>query len=69
VTYAHSLTIFVSFDYLRYINTRDGQNNGSTKKVRNVMCIGYIERASVGETEYFPVFLHSVAFVFLVLLN
>jgi hypothetical protein len=54
VTYAHSSTIFVSFFYyLRYINTGDGPNNENTKKMRNIICVGYNERTSVGKTEFF----------------
>jgi hypothetical protein len=32
------------------------QNNGSTKKLRNRICIGYIERTSVGNTVIFHLF-------------
>jgi hypothetical protein len=29
----------------------DGQNDGNTKKLRDRICVGYIQRASVGNTE------------------
>jgi hypothetical protein len=40
-----------------------GQNNGNTKKLGNIICDGYIERTSVGNTEYSSVCLRSVVFV------
>jgi hypothetical protein len=43
--------------------TGDGQNNGNSKKLRNIICIGYIERTSLGNTECSSVCLHSVAIV------
>jgi hypothetical protein len=31
----------------------DGQNNGYTKKLKNRICVGHIERTEVGNTECF----------------
>jgi hypothetical protein len=46
------------------ICTGGRQNNRNTKKLRNRICVGYIERTSVGNTEScFSVCLHSVVFV------
>jgi hypothetical protein len=44
---------------------RGGQNtsNGNTKKLRNRMCVGCIERTLAGNTEYSSVCLHSVVLV------
>jgi predicted aspartyl protease len=33
-------------------STGGGQNDGNTMKLRNRICVGYIERTSVGSTEY-----------------
>jgi hypothetical protein len=44
-------------------NTGGGQNNGNTKKLRNRIYVGYIERTLVGNTECSSsVCLHSVVF-------
>jgi hypothetical protein len=40
--------------------TGGGQNNGNTKKLRNRICVGYIERTSVGNTECSYICLLSV---------
>jgi hypothetical protein len=41
-----------------------GQNNGNTKKLRNNICVGYIERTSVCNIECCSsVCLHSVVLV------
>jgi hypothetical protein len=37
-----------------------GRNNENTKKLRNIICVGYVERTSVGKTECSSVCLHSV---------
>jgi hypothetical protein len=51
-------------DYCSVRYTRGGQNNGNTKKWRNRICVGYIERTSVGNVECFSsVCLHSVMLV------
>jgi hypothetical protein len=39
------------------------QNNGNTKKLKNNICVGYIERTSVGNTECSSVYLYSVVHV------
>jgi hypothetical protein len=40
------------------------QNNGNTKKLRNEICVGYIERTSVGNTECCSsICLHSVVLI------
>jgi hypothetical protein len=36
-----------------------GRNNGNTKKLRIRICVGYIERTSVGNTVRSSVCLHS----------
>jgi hypothetical protein len=46
-------------DTQRY--TRGGQNNGTTKKLRNRICVGYTERTSASRSERSSVYLHSVA--------
>jgi hypothetical protein len=40
-------------------DTGGGQNTGNTKKLRDRICVGYIERASAGNIECSSV-LHSV---------
>jgi hypothetical protein len=40
-----------------------GQNNGSTEKLRNRICVGYAERTSDGNTGCSSVSLHSVMLV------
>jgi hypothetical protein len=40
--------------------TGAGQNNGNTKKLRNRICVGYIDRTSVDNTECSSICLHSV---------
>jgi hypothetical protein len=40
-----------------------GQNYGITKKLRNRICVGYIERTSAGNTECSSACLHSVVLV------
>jgi hypothetical protein len=42
---------------------RGEQNNGNTKKLRNRICVGYIDRTSVGNTECSSVCLHYVVLV------
>jgi hypothetical protein len=42
---------------------RGGQNNGNTKKLRNRICVGHIERTSVDNIECSSVCLHSVELV------
>jgi hypothetical protein len=37
-----------------------GQNNWNTKKLKSRICVGYIERTSVGNTERSFVCLHSI---------
>jgi hypothetical protein len=45
-------------------HTGGEQNNGNTKKLRNVICVGYIEITSVANTESSSsVCLHSVVLV------
>jgi hypothetical protein len=39
--------------------TGDGQNNINTKKLNNRICVGNIERTSVGVTDRSSVYLHS----------
>jgi hypothetical protein len=38
------------------------QNNGNAKKLRNRICVGYIEIASAGNTECSSFCLHTVVF-------
>jgi hypothetical protein len=45
-----SVELFAMFFNL---DGRGGQNNGNTKKLRNRICVGYIEITAVGNTEYF----------------
>jgi hypothetical protein len=43
---------------------RDGKNKGHTTNLRNRICVGYIERISVGNTEYpSSVYLYFVVIV------
>jgi hypothetical protein len=47
-----------------YVYTRGGQNNGNTKKLKNIICVSYIESTSIGNTECsYSVCLHSVVLV------
>jgi hypothetical protein len=43
--------------------TGGGQNNVNTTKLRNRICVGYIESTSVSNTECYSVCLHSVVLV------
>jgi hypothetical protein len=50
--------------YVRiHVHTGDGQSNGNTKKLRTRICVGYIKRTSVGNTECCSVCLQSVVIV------
>ena len=56
--------IYVCVCMYGYMYVQNGQNNGNTKKVRNRICVGYIGRTSVGNTECSSsVCLHSVVLV------
>jgi hypothetical protein len=47
-----------------HTGTEGGQNSGNTTKLRNRICVGYIERTSVGNTERSSsICLHSVVFM------
>jgi hypothetical protein len=48
---------------LHGICTGGGKNNGNNKKLRNKICVDYIERTSAGNTECSSVCLHSVVLV------
>jgi hypothetical protein len=39
------------------------QNNGNTKKLRNRICVGYVERTLVGNTVLFHLFTLCSAYV------
>jgi autotransporter translocation and assembly factor TamB len=54
----------IGLDKFEVLNrdTGGGQNNGNTKKLRDRIYVGYIERASAGNTECSSV-LHSVVLV------
>jgi hypothetical protein len=52
---------YEEFYHLGY--TRNGQNNGNTKKLRNRICVGCVERTSVGNIVCSSVCLHSVVLV------
>jgi hypothetical protein len=44
-----------------YLKVQGGeQNNGNTKKLRNVLCVDYIERTLAGNTECSSICLHYV---------
>jgi hypothetical protein len=55
------MDVLFKINYEKHIGR--GQNNGNTKKFRNTICVGYIERASVSNNECSSVFLHSVVLV------
>jgi hypothetical protein len=56
------ITFLILVTHIRVcVCTGGGQNNGRTKKFRNRIYVGYIERTSVGNTAYSSsVRLHSV---------
>jgi hypothetical protein len=55
---------FIRLGVLFMKHIEGGQNNGRNKKLRNRSCVGYIERISVGNTEYSSsVCLQSVVLV------
>jgi hypothetical protein len=41
-------------------DTLDGENNGNTKKLRNIIYVCYTEKASFGNTEDSYISLHSL---------
>jgi hypothetical protein len=45
------------------VDTGDGQNNRNSKKLRNRICFGYIERISIDNSECSSICLHSVVLV------
>jgi hypothetical protein len=61
--FAVFLPSYVYMHVLTYAHTGGGQNNGNTKHLRNRICVGYIERTTVGNTECPRVCLHSVVLV------
>jgi hypothetical protein len=49
---------------IEHVYTGCGQNNGNTKKSRNTICVGYIERTLVDNTKCPPsICLHSIVLV------